>query len=186
MATPLIKLLRGALCATIAASTGLVEAAPASFDVVISAQAGSQEPNIVCVATVMNDPAGPDVAKWKCDGLIPGSTYVAVLGQSPTLGAIPVSFLGQFTATPNGKAIFKFEVEIVNAYIGVNPTLEDPNGIANITGAGALAAGGKWVPLRFFRLYRSTPGTTAPTVFGVAPGVPGGLMVAASMNPFPQ
>ncbi len=165
----------------------LVLAAPALADdkseVNVFAPPGGIEPNITCVARISNDPMGPDVMRLNCSGMTPGMLYTAFLGQSATPGAIPVSFLGQFAANGQGDARFTVETEIVSAFIGVNPTLDAADGvadgIANVRNAGALANGGLMVSLDYIRLYQAFP-MPVPTVFGTAPGMPGGVLVATS------
>ncbi len=155
----------------------------ASVDVRVFAPANSPEPTIMCTARIMVDPSGPDVLRMQCTGMMPGNTYTVFLGQSATPGAIPVNFLGQLTAKNNGSANFVVETEVTNAFIGVNPALDAADGfadgVANVAGAGALARGGLTVSLDYIRIYRSSPVPT-PTVFGVGPAQPGGLLVATS------
>jgi hypothetical protein len=147
------------------------------IEVRIFAPTGSPEPRIRCTARIFNDEKGTDLVRLLCENMTPRTIYTLFLGQSATPGAIPVSFVGQLRADRQGIGRLVAELEIVNAFIG----MDSGTGVVDVRGAGALGNGGLTVSLDYFRIYQGMPAVGgAPTVFGIAADQPGGVLVATS------
>ncbi len=151
------------------------------IEVRIFAPTASPEPRIRCTARIFNDEKGTDLVRMLCENMTPRMVYTLFLGQSATPGAIPVSFVGQLKADRQGTARFVAELEILNAFMGLNPSMDSGTGIVDVRGAGALGNGGLTVSLDYFRIYQGMPAVGgSPTVFGIAADQPGGVLVATS------
>ena len=138
------------------------------IEVRIYAPTGSPEPKIRCTARIFNDERGTDLVRLLCENMTPP-------------GAIPVSFVGQLRADRLGIGRRVAELEFVNAFMGLNPSMDSGTGVVDARGAGALGNGGLTVSLDYFRIYQGMPAIgAAPTVFGTAADPPGGVLVATS------
>lgn len=112
---------------------------------------------------IIDNPNAPDNFHLSVRNLKPNFRYTVFLGQSQTLGALPVEFVGEFSTDTDGRGTFHAVTEVINAFASANQVLEDANGVADVLAAGALANGANTIPLNWVRIYEAS-GTIS--VFG--------------------
>lgn len=139
--------------------------------------AGQGVPNASGFAIIFGDRDGDDRAIFSVSGLAPKNTFTLMMAQSPAPNTLPAYLLTEFTTGSDGTARFDVEAELINAYIGVNPSREDENGIAGVPGAGSIANGARTISMDFFRIYNAQG---AANVFGRSADEPSGAIVLTS------
>ena len=133
----------------------------------------------IATARIIDNPDGDD-ALFIDATLQPGTRYTVFLGQSPTLGALPVHLVGEFQTDSTGRGFLAATLEVMDAFDSANPSIE-VGGVADQRGAGALANGAVQIPMDFIRIYA---GDGAISVFSGGPaGTPGGPFIGASTVP---
>lgn len=131
---------------------------------------------------VVDDEDGPDALSMRVRGLQPNTIYTFFLAQSPTLGALPVQFVGEFTTNRRGVGRLFAITEVIDAYATANQALEDGLGVADVQGAGALASGANAIALDWFRVY---VGVGDISVFGRSDAAMGGGLALTGANALP-
>lgn len=127
---------------------------------------------------IVNNPSGPDLGIADINGLAPNSTFTLVMAQSDAPNALPHYLLAEFSTNSEGDAVVVLATELVNAYIGANPSRDaDLDGVAEGPAPGAVANGAITVSMDFFRVYAADGNAN---VFGVSPDdLSGGIVLTS-------
>ncbi len=140
-------------------------------------------------AMVINNPRGPDEFMIRLQGLPTSTRYTVFLTNSPTLGALPAHFVGEFTSAglalgANGaNGVFRASTEVINVFASHNAQLENDQGIADVPAAGALALGANTISLNWIRIYLAEGNLS---VFGTSENDVGGGLAFTSATPIPE
>ena len=139
----------------------------------------SSSGDTVGAVRIIDNPTGDDEVFLDVT-LQPMTRYAMFLGQSSTVGALPVHLVGEFTTDINGRGFLSSELEVVDAFDSANPSLES-GGVADIRGAGAFRNGALQIPMDFLRIYLADGSIS---VFSGGPqGAMGGGLIATTMMP---
>jgi len=127
-------------------------------------------------ATITSNPDGPDTLRLQVANLEPNQEHTVYLAASPLIGALPAQYLGFFRTAVNGAGSFSAVTEVMDAYLGANPSMTNTTtGIAP-PAAGVLANGALPIPLDWMRIHRAQPTAgSAGTVFSKNGAEPGGV-----------
>lgn len=140
---------------------------------------GAGGPNATGTAILFHDRDGDDKGIFSVSGLAPNTVFTLMMTQSPNPNTLPAYLVTEFRTDDYGKARFAVELEIFNAYIGVNLATQDANGVSNTPGIGdgAVANGAITISMDFFRIYNTNGNAN---VFGRSPNELAGAVVLAS------